>query len=73
MNAPAALPDPEQFVHWLRTVAPYIHAFRGKTLVVALADPLDISALDTLRARTGCKIVPLIAGASALARARALL
>ncbi|HOA95074.1 MAG TPA: amino-acid N-acetyltransferase [Quisquiliibacterium sp.] len=40
MNAPAALPDPEQFVHWLRTVAPYIHAFRGKTLVVAFPGEL---------------------------------
>lgn len=26
----------QQFVEWLRTVAPYIHAFRGKTFVVAV-------------------------------------
>lgn len=28
---------PSQFVLWLRTVAPYIHAFSGKTFVVGLA------------------------------------
>lgn len=27
--------DPAEFVAWLRAVAPYIHAFRGKTFVVA--------------------------------------
>ena len=43
MNAPSALPDPEQFVHWLRTVAPYIHAFRGKTLVVAFPGELVLA------------------------------
>jgi len=26
----------QTFVQWLRTVAPYIHAFRGKTFVVAV-------------------------------------
>jgi amino-acid N-acetyltransferase len=29
--------DHSQFVAWLRGVAPYIHAFRGKTFVIALA------------------------------------
>ncbi|WP_424195278.1 amino-acid N-acetyltransferase [Ampullimonas aquatilis] len=29
-----------QFVDWLRTVAPYIHAFRGKTFVVAFCGEL---------------------------------
>jgi len=37
MNAPSpsqtAL-DPARFVSWLRTVAPYIHAFRGQTFVI---------------------------------------
>ena len=31
---------PTQFVQWLRSVAPYIHAFRGKTFVVAFAGEL---------------------------------
>ena len=31
--APAPLPN-DQFVAWLRRVAPYIHAFRGKTFVI---------------------------------------
>ena len=28
---------PHTFVPWFRSVAPYIHAYRGKTFVVALA------------------------------------
>src|SRR5438045_7355859 len=27
--------QPEAFVHWLRQVAPYVHAFRGRTIVVS--------------------------------------
>jgi len=42
----------------------------GKTLVVAIADPANIGFLDTLRARTGCKIVAMIAGTTALNKAR---
>ncbi|MCC7058856.1 MAG: N-acetylglutamate synthase, partial [Burkholderiaceae bacterium] len=33
--ASEAAPDEVRFVSWLRQVAPYIHAFRGKTFVVA--------------------------------------
>jgi amino-acid N-acetyltransferase len=33
----------EQFVQWLRSVAPYIHAFRGKTFVVAFPGELVTS------------------------------
>ena len=34
---------PIQFVDWLRSVAPYIHAFRGKTFVVAFPGELVIA------------------------------
>jgi amino-acid N-acetyltransferase len=42
-SAPAAAADPDsqllaqhaQFVDWMRSVAPYIHRFQGKTFVVA--------------------------------------
>jgi amino-acid N-acetyltransferase len=34
------LPAPAQFVAWLRAVAPYIHAFRGKTFVVGVPGEL---------------------------------
>jgi amino-acid N-acetyltransferase len=48
-EAKGALSVHEQFVSWLRTVAPYIHAFRGKTFVVGVPGEL-ISAgrLNTL-------------------------
>jgi amino-acid N-acetyltransferase len=36
----AAAPWPPQFVEWLRSVAPYIHAFRAKTFVVAFPGEL---------------------------------
>jgi amino-acid N-acetyltransferase len=35
--------NPLQFVQWLRSVAPYIHAFRGKTFVVAFPGELVTS------------------------------
>jgi amino-acid N-acetyltransferase len=35
--------NPIQFVQWLRSVAPYIHAFRGKTFVVAFPGELVIA------------------------------
>lgn len=41
----------------------------GRTLVVAMAEPQDIQILDTLRAISKCKIVPNIAGRSAIQRA----
>ena len=38
MNLPApAIVFPHTFVPWFRSVAPYIHAYRGKTFVVAMA------------------------------------
>jgi amino-acid N-acetyltransferase len=41
--------NPTQFVHWLRSVAPYIHAFRGKTFVVAFPGELvSAGALQVL-------------------------
>ncbi|WP_338765654.1 amino-acid N-acetyltransferase [Massilia sp. METH4] len=56
--------NPVEFVHWLRSVAPYIHAFRGKTFVIAFPGELvaagalpvlahDLSLLHAL----GIKIV----------------
>ncbi len=43
MNIPAALPENEQFVAWLRAVAPYIHRFRGRTFVVAFPGELVLA------------------------------
>ena len=43
MNTPAARPEEEQFVAWLRAVAPYIHAFRGRTFVVAFPGELVVA------------------------------
>lgn len=43
MNTPSPLPAPEPFVDWLRTVAPYIHAHRGKTFVVAFPGELVLA------------------------------
>ena len=38
-----AMDNPTQFVSWLRSVAPYIHAFRGKTFVVAFPGELVVA------------------------------
>src|SRR5580658_7992020 len=56
--------NPVQFVQWLRSVAPYIHAFRGKTFVVAFpgelvsAGALPVLAQDlSLLHAMGIKVV----------------
>jgi amino-acid N-acetyltransferase len=56
--------NPIQFVAWLRSVAPYIHAFRGKTFVVAfpgelvMAGALPVLAHDlSLLHALGIKVV----------------
>ncbi|MBC7860868.1 MAG: amino-acid N-acetyltransferase [Burkholderiaceae bacterium] len=56
--------NPTQFVQWLRSVAPYIHAFRGKTFVVAFpgelvtAGALPVLAQDlSLLHALGIKVV----------------
>ena len=56
--------NPVQFVQWLRSVAPYIHAFRGKTFVVAFpgelvaAGELPVLAQDlSLLHAMGVKVV----------------
>lgn len=41
----------------------------GRTLVIATADPLNIQALDELRATTKCRIIPQIAGRSSIQKA----
>ncbi len=59
-----AMENPTQFVEWLRSVAPYIHAFRGKTFVVAfpgelvMAGALPVLAHDlSLLHALGIKVV----------------
>ncbi len=59
-----AMENPVQFVEWLRSVAPYIHAFRGKTFVVAfpgelvMAGALPVLAHDlSLLHALGIKVV----------------
>ncbi len=42
---------PIQFVQWLRSVAPYIHAFRGKTFVVAFPGELVVAGALPVRAQ----------------------
>ncbi|MEO7031406.1 MAG: amino-acid N-acetyltransferase [Herbaspirillum sp.] len=56
--------NPDQFVEWLRSVAPYIHAFRGKTFVIAfpgelvMAGALPVLAQDlSLLQALGIKVV----------------
>lgn len=56
--------NPVQFVQWLRSVAPYIHAFRGKTFVIAFpgelvkAGALPVLAQDlSLLHALGIKVV----------------
>jgi len=59
-----AMENNAQFVGWLRSVAPYIHAFRGKTFVVAfpgelvMAGALPVLAHDlSLMHALGIKVV----------------
>ncbi|MEY3996454.1 MAG: hypothetical protein RL344_797 [Pseudomonadota bacterium] len=40
MSLPASLPTSEQFVDFFRSVAPYIHAFRGETFVIGFGGEL---------------------------------
>ncbi|MDA8384531.1 MAG: amino-acid N-acetyltransferase [Betaproteobacteria bacterium] len=40
MSAPPAKRAPDDFVRWFRQAAPYIHAFRGKTFVIAFGGEL---------------------------------
>jgi amino-acid N-acetyltransferase len=60
----SSMENPVQFVQWLRSVAPYIHAFRGKTFVVAfpgelvMAGALPVLAHDlSLLHALGIKVV----------------
>jgi amino-acid N-acetyltransferase len=39
-NTPTSVVFPHTFVPWVRAVAPYMHAYRGKTFVVAMAGEL---------------------------------
>ncbi len=40
VSAPPAKRAPDEFVRWFRQAAPYIHAFRGKTFVIAFGGEL---------------------------------
>lgn len=51
------------------TVLPLQLRDEGKTLVLAMADPLNVRQLDELRAVTKCRIIPNVAGRTAIARA----
>ena len=50
---------PTQFVQWLRSVAPYIHAFRGKTFVVAFPGELVTAGALTVLAQDLSLLVAL--------------
>ena len=41
----------------------------GKTLVIAMAEPQNVDATDSIRARSGCRVVPQLAGYTAISRA----
>ncbi len=41
----------------------------AKTLVLAMSDPMDLEAIDTIRFATGCKIVPALAMGSEISDA----
>jgi len=41
----ANMENPTDFVRWFRSVAPYIHAFRGKTFVVAFPGELVVAGV----------------------------
>jgi len=55
----AQVADQAQFVTWLRQVAPYVHAHRGRTFVVGFGGATDALALNAMAveadtARAGC-------------------
>jgi hypothetical protein len=50
-------------------VVPLMLKDEGKTLVVAMAEPQNLSHLDTLRAVSKCRIVSQLGGRTAIARA----
>ena len=72
---------PDQFVPWFRAAAPYIHAFRGRTFVVAFGGEVvadgkfvglthDLNLLASLRraAGAGARRTPQIENQDAVAR-----
>ncbi len=78
--------NPDQFVEWLRSVAPYIHAFRGKTFVVAfpgelvkagalpvLAQDLSLLACARHQGRDRARLAPAGRGAAGAAQRRGAL
>ena len=70
----ATLQHPESFVRWFRQVAPYLHAFRGRTFVVAFGGEMfaerarfasfihDVSILAALGMPGATGVVPVLGG-----------
>ncbi|NIP82244.1 MAG: type II secretion system protein GspE [Gemmatimonadetes bacterium] len=66
-------PDPEALRHLPRAQALQLRAvplaLAGRTLRVAVADPLDATTLDAIQFRTGRRVEPVVASRSAIERA----
>ena len=46
VTPPANSATMRAFVHWIRAAAPYVHAFRGKTFVIAFGGEVVAEVAD---------------------------